>query len=119
MPSKRTVRTRSLHKSITPEILELFDRSLQLQAQGHIVDGSESDELRAVNRQLQIRARRIFGERWSFGNPTPADPCFDGPCFIGSPANVLNINWPDLQRDRQVLLAAHTERQTKRVTHEI
>jgi hypothetical protein len=109
MTSKRTTRSRDPHKPITPEILELLDRSLHLQAQGHIVDGSESDELRAVNKELQIQAKRVFGQRWSFGNPTPADPCFDGPCFIGSAASVLNRDWPDLQRDRQTLLAAHAE----------
>ena len=93
MTSKRTTRTRHPHKPTTPEILKLFDRALA------------GDK--AVKRELQIHAARIFGPRWSFGCPTPADPCFDGPPIIDSPANWLHQNWPLLQADRRKLLAAH------------
>jgi hypothetical protein len=108
MPSKRALRTRNPHKPITPEVLELFDRCLQLYAEGHD-DGHESDELRAANKQLWMQANRIFGECWAFGNPTPADPCFDRPCPYDDPGNWLHQSWPDLQRDRQMLLAALAE----------
>jgi len=62
---------------------------------------------RRQSRELQIHAARIFGPRWSFGCPTPADLCFDGPPIIDSPANWLHQNWPLLQADRRKLLAAH------------
>jgi hypothetical protein len=60
---------------------------------------------------LQIQAARIFGERWSFGNPTPADPVFDGPCFDDNDnsANQLHFDWPQLQADRRRLIEAHAE----------
>jgi hypothetical protein len=109
MTSKRTTFTRDPRKPITTEVLQLFDRCLQLYADGHDDGDHESDELWAANKQLQIQAARIFGGRWSFGNPTPADPCFDGPCFIDAPANQLHIDWPQLQADRRRLIEAHAE----------
>jgi hypothetical protein len=83
---------------ISEEMIELFDRALTMR---------QGPERKAVTKQLQILAGQVFEGRWTFGNPSPADPCFDGPCCIDARDNWLHINWSAMQRDRQVLLAAH------------
>jgi hypothetical protein len=112
MPSKRTIRTRGLHKPITPEILELFDRNLELLAMGADNDNAPRhvyDELLDVEKKLVWSLlSRIFGEHWGPHCPSPADPALDGECYVGE-GYQLHLDWPYLQRDRQTLLAAHAE----------
>jgi hypothetical protein len=112
MPSKRTLRARSPHKPITPEILELFDRNLELRDLGANDDDAPEhlhDEYIAVRKKLVWSLLpRIFGEHWGPHSPSPADPVLDDECFAGEGCQ-LHIDWPDLQRDRRILLAALAE----------
>jgi hypothetical protein len=112
MPSKRTTLSRKPHKPITPEILELFDRNLELLAMGAGDDKAPEhlhDELIDVEKQLVWSLLpRIFGEHWGPHCPSPADPVLDDECFVGE-GYQLYLDWPYLQRDRQVLLDAHAE----------
>ena len=81
MPSKRTIRTRDPHKPITPEILELFDRSKQLfemEARDGDLPEHLRDELADIEKKLTwTLLPRIFGEHWgSHVVDSPAHPSY-------------------------------------------
>ena len=99
MPSERTIRTRDPHKPITPEILELFDRSKQLfemEARDGDLPEHLRDELADIEKKLTwTLLPRIFGEHWgSHVVDSPAHPSYDGPCYGDE------REWALLQEDR-------------------
>ncbi|MGY8682469.1 hypothetical protein Q2941_32535 [Bradyrhizobium sp. UFLA05-153] len=99
---------------ITDEIMVLFDRNIELLKQGankHDATEAMRAELRDVEYRLDTLMRKTFGEHWAFACGSPADPMLDCECPYG-PGYQMAIDWPLMQRDRQLLLAALDQRQS-------
>lgn len=99
---------------ISEQMLVLFDRGLKLRAEG-ATGSHKSTPLGAVDYELRILLAGMFGDHWNFGSPAPTGGRLDGAC-PDDPSNLWHINWPDLQRDRQALLAAHAAWKKRKAT---
>jgi hypothetical protein len=95
---------------ISGEIVDLFERALQLRALGaHDDDADEAlhDELVRVEKRLVWTLLPRIWPEWGPHCPSPADDVFDGECFLPNGCGYVLANvWPKLQEHRRALLAA-------------
>jgi hypothetical protein len=91
---------------ISDEVLDLFDRALDLRAKIAKLE----DELRPLDKRLTWTLMpQAFGPQWGPHSPSPADESLDSVRHAPIGDCQLDHDWPDLQRDRQALLNAHAE----------
>jgi hypothetical protein len=88
------------------ELVQTFDRATKL----HAKRARLKDELVTVDKRLQVLMRETFGEHWWFGCTSVADDGLDTPLphSIGG-GTQSDRDWPQWQRDRETMLAAHAE----------
>jgi hypothetical protein len=101
---------------ISDEVLTLFDRALQLRAQGADQDDADEalhDELISVEKRLVWTLLPPIWPDFGPHAPSPADDCLDGECFLDGDGYFLALVWPHLQEGRRALLAALAERSNR------
>jgi hypothetical protein len=94
------------NSAFSDELMQQFDRAVGLRVQRERL----KDELITVEKRLQVLMRESFGEHWWFGCTSVADNALDTPLHhpIGG-GTQSDLDWPQWQRDREVVVAAHTE----------
>jgi hypothetical protein len=91
---------------ISDELMQKFDRACALRTEIARLE----DELAPLEKRLTWTLMpKAFGEHWGPHSPSPADDALDGVRHAPIGNCQLDHDWPDLQRDRQALLAAHAE----------
>jgi hypothetical protein len=94
---------------VSEEILVAFDRLIEIEAAIKKLKDEQGPLLKLLTWKLMPQSG--FSEWWVGSMVSPADESLDNDVARGDRREMM---WPELRRDRQVLVAAHAEWKQRR-----